>query len=57
MGRISHQVKPHREVTSPKIVPGAVPLSAKNAREPKTTLGRQEEMHGSPNQPLRTNLL
>jgi hypothetical protein len=37
MGRLSHQVKPHHEATSPKIVPGVDHLSAKNAREPKRT--------------------
>jgi hypothetical protein len=30
MGRLSRQVKPHREATSPIIVPGIVHLSAKN---------------------------
>jgi hypothetical protein len=39
MGRLSNQVKPHHEATSPRTVPGIVHLSAKNAREQRRTPG------------------
>jgi hypothetical protein len=43
VGRLSHQVKPLREATSPRIISGIVHLSAKNAWKPKRTPGRQED--------------
>jgi hypothetical protein len=42
VGSLSSQVKPRREATSPKTVPGIVHLSAKNAREPKVHLGAKK---------------
>jgi hypothetical protein len=48
VGRLSLQVKPHREATSPRIILGVGHLSAKNAREPERTSGREEEGPGNP---------
>jgi hypothetical protein len=47
VGRLSHYVKPLHEATSPRIILGIVHLSAKNAREPKRTSGRQEDDSGT----------
>jgi hypothetical protein len=57
VGRLIHQVKPHYEVTSPRIIPGVIHLNTKNAQEPKRTPGRKEEGPGTPNRPLQTDLL
>jgi hypothetical protein len=57
MGRLSRHVKPQCEATSLRIVPGTVHLSTKNAREMKRTPARQEEGPGSPNRPLKSDLL
>jgi hypothetical protein len=48
VGRLSRQVKPHREATSPKIILGADHLDAKNAQEPKRTPGGKKKALEAP---------
>jgi hypothetical protein len=43
VGRLGSQIKLLCEATSPKIVPGVIHLSAKNALEPKRIPRRQED--------------
>jgi hypothetical protein len=47
LGKLRRQVKPLREATAPRIIPGVVHLNAKNAREPKTIHWRKEEDSGT----------
>jgi hypothetical protein len=43
MGMLNNQVKPHREATSPRTISGIIYLSAKNARELRTSPESQED--------------
>jgi hypothetical protein len=47
VGRLSCQVKPLQEATSPRIIPDVIHVSSKNAREQKKTPKRQEENSGT----------
>jgi hypothetical protein len=47
VGRLSSEVKPHHEATSPRTVPDIIHPSTKNDREPRRILGSQEEHQGA----------
>jgi hypothetical protein len=51
LGRLSSQVKPRCETTSPRTIPGIIHLSIKNAEELRRTPRSKEECHGSPYRP------